>query len=198
MTRSDTAPDADLVRAHLHGDARAFEILVSRHRDRVYRLCLRMVGNPDDALDASQDAFVHALRNLARFRGDAAFTTWLHRITVNACYDLLRRRQRQPVLHAVAENEGREPEPGPPVIDHADDVAGTIDAAAALVSVPEEFRAALVLADVEDLPYEEIGRILEIPVGTVKSRVHRGRVALARAMAVGEPTGGLPASKEER
>jgi RNA polymerase sigma-70 factor, ECF subfamily len=198
VARPDTAPDADLVRRHLDGDPRAFERLVSRHRDRVYHLCLRMVGNPEDALDASQDAFVHAFRNLARFRGEAAFTTWLHRITVNACYDLLRRRRRQPVLHVVADDEGAPTEPGPSVPDHADEVAGTADAVTALASVPEEFRAALVLADVHDLPYEEIGRILEVPVGTVKSRVHRGRVALARAMGSREPTDGPSASKEER
>lgn len=204
--RDDPADD-ELVRHHLAGDPDAFGALVARHRDRVYRLCLRVIGDADDALDASQDTFLNALRNLERFRGDAAFTTWLHRVTVNACYDLLRKRQRQPMLHLVTDDEdGPVREPGPPVADHADEVAGTHDAAAALTSVPEEFRVALVLADVHDLPYAEIASILEIPVGTVKSRVHRGRIALAKVMGIsrpagappGEPDGPAPASKEER
>ncbi len=135
-------------------------------RTRVYNLCLRILGDRDDARDAAQETFVAALRKLAQFRGDAAFTTWLHRVTVNTCYDELRRRKRRPMLHVTAPDDPDRPhEPGPPVADHADEVAGTLDVAAALAAVPEEFRVALVLADVQDLPYEEIGRILDVPVG---------------------------------
>jgi RNA polymerase sigma-70 factor (ECF subfamily) len=180
---SDPSDDRELVRRFLLGDARAFTTLVERHQARVYGLCLRVTGNPEDAADAAQEAFLSALRKLGQFRGDAAFTTWMHRVTVNACYDLLRKRSRQPSLHLVTD-ETFVPEPGPPTPDHADEVAGTRDAAAALALVPEEFRVALVLADVQDLPYEEIAKILDVPVGTVKSRVFRGRVALARAMGV--------------
>jgi RNA polymerase sigma-70 factor (ECF subfamily) len=192
--------DAELVERFRGGDAEAFAALVRRHRDRVYRVCLRVTGDVEDALDASQEAFLSALRNLDRFRGDAAFTTWIHRIAVNASYDRLRAKARAPVLHAVGDEDGPHPEPGPAVPDHADAVADANDVAAALALVPEEFRAALILADVEDLPYDEISSILEVPVGTVKSRVHRGRVALARAMGVGagEPPEGPTASKDGR
>ena len=194
------ATDAELVERFRGGDAEAFAALVHRHRDRVYRVCLRVTGDVEEALDASQEAFLSALRNLDRFRGDAAFTTWIHRIAVNASYDRLRARARAPVLHAVGDDDAPHPEPGPAVPDHADAVADANDVAAALALVPEEFRAALVLADVEDLPYDEISSILEVPVGTVKSRVHRGRVALARAMGVGtgEPPEGPTASKDGR
>jgi RNA polymerase sigma-70 factor, ECF subfamily len=194
-------PDDLLVRRFLDGDPSAFTTLVQRHETRVYNLCLRMLGNPEDALDAAQETFVTALRKLGQFRGDAAFTTWLHRVAVNACYDEMRRQRRRPMLHSIPHDDGdgdRAPEPGPPVRDHAEAVAGALDAGAALAQVPEDFRTALVLADVQDLPYEEIARILDVPVGTVKSRVHRGRVALARAMGLaGEPERRSATSKKE-
>ena len=197
---TDPEPDGSLVRRFLEGEPSAFDELVRRHQARVYNLCLRILGNADDARDATQDAFMSALRKLGQFRGDAAFTTWLHRVAVNACYDELRKQRRRPQLHVVPdEGDDRAREPGPPSPDHADAIAGAMDAAAALMEIPEEFRFALVLADVQDLAYEEIGRILEVPVGTVKSRVHRGRLALARVMAAGprEPRGTPGPSEEE-
>jgi RNA polymerase sigma-70 factor (ECF subfamily) len=190
--------DAELVRRSVDGDRDAFAILVRRHERRVYSVAFRMLGRQEDASDASQDAFLTAFRYLDRFRGEAAFSTWLHRITVNACYDMLRKRTREPLLHASPADGSPEPEPGSPLPDHAERVAQALDAQEALARVPEEFRAALVLADVEDLPYEEIAAILQIAVGTVKSRVHRGRLALARALGRGEPVGPGSASEEER
>ncbi len=185
---SEPATDGALVRRFLDGDAAAFSELVERHQTRVYNLCLRILGDPDDARDVTQDTFLAALRKLEQFRGDAAFTTWLHRVAVNACYDELRKRRRRPVLHAVPDDPAdRTPEAGPPSPDHADETAGSLDAAAGLAAVPEDFRIAVVLADVQDLPYEEISRILDVPVGTVKSRVHRGRLALARALGLEHP-----------
>ena len=189
---TDQTSDGALVGRCLAGDDRAFATLVQRHQARIFNVCLRMLGNAEDAADAAQEAFLSAYRNLGRFRGDAAFTTWLHRITVNACYDLLRKQRRQPLLRSIPDGDGPSPEIGEPLPDHADEVAGTMDVIAALGRVPEEFRVTLVLADVEDLPYEEIARILDIPVGTVKSRVHRGRLALARALDIGA---GEPAPK---
>ena len=111
-----------------------------RHQQRVYSLCVRVLGDADAAADVAQDTFLTVLRKIDGFRGDAAFTTWLHRVAVNACYDELRRKQRRPMLHVVAD-DGREHEPGPPVPDHADEVAGARDAAWALARIPEEFRS---------------------------------------------------------
>jgi RNA polymerase sigma-70 factor, ECF subfamily len=181
---SDSVRDEDLVRRYLAGDAEAFAALVRRHEARIFNVCLRVVGDRDDAADAAQDTFLAALRKLDQFRGDAAFTTWLHRIAINACYDVLRRRRRQPLLRLAVEVGDTDPDVGPPMPDHADEVVGTRDMARALAGVPEEFRVALVLADVEDLAYEEIANILDVPLGTVKSRVHRGRLALARTAEV--------------
>jgi RNA polymerase sigma-70 factor, ECF subfamily len=176
--------DEDLVRRAVDGDGSAFGILVERHERRVYNLALRMCGHEEDARDATQDAFLTALRKLSSFRGEAAFTTWLHRVTVNACYDLLRKRGRVP-LRAARDDIDHEPEP-PPWPDHAEATDLSIDVQRALLAVPEDYRVVMILHDVQDLPYEEVAAIVGVPVGTVKSRLHRGRVALARAL------GGVP------
>jgi RNA polymerase sigma-70 factor (ECF subfamily) len=196
-------PDADrdevLVRRFLDGDSSAFTALVRRHERRVFNLAMRILGREEDARDATQDAFLSALRKLSGFRGEAAFTTWMHRVTVNACYDVLRKQARGPVLHRVAEGDEPFPEPGPPTPDPADEIAGTTDVARALAGLPIEYRAVLVLHDIQDVAYEDVARILEVPLGTVKSRLHRGRLALAKALgleAPREPAG--PSSASER
>jgi RNA polymerase sigma-70 factor (ECF subfamily) len=191
--------DELLVRRFQQGNADAFEILVRRHGGRVYNLCLRILGDPEEAADASQDTFVTALRKAHTFRGDAAFTTWLHRVAVNACYDSLRRKRRRPMLRVITDPDEEPSEAAVPVPDHAEGVVLSIDVAAALLEVPEEFRIALVMAEVQDLPYDEIARVLEVPVGTVKSRVFRGRAALGRALGgrPGEPSRASRASEEE-
>jgi RNA polymerase sigma-70 factor (ECF subfamily) len=184
------ARDEDLVARHLSGDGAAFATLVQRHERRVYNLALRMTGREEDARDATQDAFLTALRKLSSFRGEAAFTTWMHRVTVNASYDLLRKRRRAPLLNAPREEGLGPPEPSP-VPDPSDAVDLSIDVRRALLAVPEDYRVAMVLHDVQDLPYDEVAAILGVPVGTVKSRLHRGRVALARAMGI-VPAGERP------
>ena len=191
------APDGELVRRFLAGDAGAATELITRHERRVYAVCLRVLGNPDDAADAAQDALLAMIRKLDGFRGEAAFTTWLYRVAMNVCYDHLRRAKRRPVLR----RDEDAPAPEPALDDHADAVAGAHDVAAALEQVPEDFRVAIVLADVHDLPYDEIAKVLDLPVGTVKSRVHRGRIALAKALGIGapsEPADRSATSKEAR
>src|SRR6185436_19565106 len=130
--------DEDLVRGYLSGDYGAFAALVERHERRVYNLALRMTGREEDARDATQDAFLTALRKLSSFRGEAAFTTWMHRVTINACYDLLRKRARQPLLD-LGDDEHPRPEPTP-APDHADATELSIDVQRALLEVPEDFR----------------------------------------------------------
>jgi RNA polymerase sigma-70 factor, ECF subfamily len=191
--------DDELIRRFLDGDTGAFAGLIERHRQRVYNVCLRLLGDADDAADAAQDTFVSVLTKLDRFRGDAAFTTWVHRIAVNACYDVTRKRRRQPMLRLAGDPDDAAEEGGTPVPDPADELAGTRDVLAALRAIPEEFRTAVVLADLQDLPYEEVAKVLDVPIGTVKSRVHRGRVALARAMGLEgrEPDSTARASQEQ-
>jgi RNA polymerase sigma-70 factor, ECF subfamily len=189
---AEERPDQELIERYLTGDTAAFSTLVRRHERRVYNLCYRMLGREEDARDAAQDAFLTALRKLSSFRGEAQFTTWMHRVTVNACYDLLRRKRREPMLEPARDEDAPEP-PGPSSPDHADSAVTAVDVQRALVRVPQEFRAVLILHDVQDLAYEDIAEALGIPVGTVKSRLHRGRIALASQL--GEPGAGEPAER---
>ncbi|MDP8956348.1 MAG: sigma-70 family RNA polymerase sigma factor [Actinomycetota bacterium] len=181
------ASDQELVRRFQQGQEDAFGDLMRRHERRVYNLAYRMLGNTEEARDAAQDTFLSCFRNLERFRGEAAFTTWLHRIAVNICYDSLRKRALSPV-DAI-----RFPEPLP-APDHSDESATSIDVQRGLLAVSPEFRAVLILHEIQDVPVEEIAETLDLPVGTVKSRLHRGRVALGRAL-IGEPEGTRPPSK---
>lgn len=182
-------PDHDLVVLAAGGDGGAFEELVRRHERRTYNLAYRMLGRPEDARDATQDAFVSAYRRLPDFRFQAAFGTWLHRIAVNACYDMLRKRGREPEAAEIPEVES-------PVADPADRAADVADVQAALLTVAPEFRAVLIMCDVQDLAYEQVAASLEVPVGTVKSRLHRGRVALAEALGVPGTSGAGTASNQ--
>src|SRR5438045_4612895 len=167
------ADDRTLLSRHVSGDRDAFGELVRRHRDWLWRVALRTVGNPEDAADAVQDALLSAYRAAPGFRGDAAVTTWLHRIVVNACLDLVRRRAARP---ADPLDEGSV------VIAAGDDLSAletASDVLAALHMLPIEQAAAIVLVDVEGYPVADVAEILEVPVGTVKSRCARGRARLA-------------------
>ncbi len=171
--------DAELVARASRGDEPAFAELVRRHERKVYNLAYRMLGREEDARDATQDAFLSCYRRLSSFRGDAQFSTWLHRIAVNASYDLMRRRK------GVLLGQDELPEP-PPQPDHADRAAAAVDVQRALLAVPVEYRAVLVLHDIQGHAYEEVADILDVPLGTVKSRLHRGRAALGRVLGAGE------------
>ena len=180
--------DADLLAAHVGGDPDAFSTLVRRHRDRLWAVAIRTLGDREEAADALQEAFISALRGASRFRGDSEVSTWLHRIVVNACLDRMRRRKARPAVPL----EGRE------VGTRTDDHAATLtrlDLRAALSTLPDGQRMALVLVDLEDLPVAEAATILGVAEGTVKSRCARGRMALAAALRSGygnrEPGGGV-------
>jgi RNA polymerase sigma-70 factor (ECF subfamily) len=182
--------DEELVRRHLAGDRQAFAELVRRHERRVYNLAYRMLGRREEAADASQDVFVTCLRKLGGFKGTAAFTTWLHRVTLNVCYDSLRKRGREEPVEEL-------PEAGSSDFDVAESTATAVDVHRALQRVPEDFRAVLILHDVQGVPYEEIAEALGAPVGTVKSRLHRGRLALARALRGEQPGAPMPSNFQE-
>lgn len=185
---ADRRPDAEsadaaLLARHTAGDKEAFAELVRRHRDRLWAVALRTVGDPEEAADAVQDALLAAFRKADSFRGDSAVTTWLHRIVVNACLDRIRRRTARPTVPLV-DQENPEPESGVYGPGHASspDLAPTedlrLDVATALARLPAEQRAALVLVDMQGFSVEEAARILDVAVGTVKSRCARGRARL--------------------
>jgi RNA polymerase sigma-70 factor, ECF subfamily len=179
--------DEALLAAHLRGDPQAFGALVTRHERRIYGLCLRITGNREDAEDATQDAFLAALRKAATFRKAAAFSTWLYRIAVNAATDQARRRARARLTPLDPEDATQTTAPGGEL---GEEVASAVTVQLALTHVPEEFRVAVVLCDLYRLPYADAAQILEIPVGTVKSRVFRGRLALAEHLGRGPENAG--------
>ncbi|MFG3706830.1 RNA polymerase sigma factor SigM [Micromonospora sp. NPDC047670] len=176
------APDLELLHAHVAGDRDAFTELFRRHRDRLWAVALRTLGDREEAADALQDALLSAHRAAGRFRGDSAVTTWLHRIVVNACLDRIRRRQAHPTVplpDGVRDGDSNSAtggvEPAAPVQDH--DTALVVRQA--LAALPTEQRAALILVDVQGYPVAEVARILGVAEGTVKSRCARGRARLA-------------------
>jgi RNA polymerase sigma-70 factor (ECF subfamily) len=167
------------------GDRRALDRLLRLHHDRIAALCSRLCGNQADAADATQEALIALVRGLPRFDGRARFSTWAYRVATNACLDELRRRGRRPVpgldegtLEAAHPGSGARRSTG----DHADAVADRLDLDAALATLSLEHRAAVVLRDLCALDYAEIAEVLGIPPGTVRSRIARGRSALADAI----------------
>jgi RNA polymerase sigma-70 factor (ECF subfamily) len=176
---TEAAPDdAELLARHVAGDPHAFGVLVQRHRDRLWAVALRTLGDREEAADALQDAFVSAFRRAESFRGDAAFTTWMHRIVVNACLDRVRRRRARPA-EALPEDEDRMAELGQAVdVDPAATVEDRSVVLQALRTLPDPQRNAIVLVDMEGYPVEEAAKILGCAVGTIKSRCARGRAKL--------------------
>jgi RNA polymerase sigma-70 factor (ECF subfamily) len=176
---TDSEPsDAELLARHVGGDPHAFGVLVQRHRDRLWAVAIRTLGDRDEAADALQDAFVSAFRRADSFRGDAQFTTWMHRIVVNACLDRIRRRKTRPT-EPLPEDEDRMEELGEqPDPDPATTVEERSAVLQALRTLPEPQRSAIVLVDMEGYPVEEAARILGCAVGTIKSRCARGRAKL--------------------
>ncbi|MEA1902807.1 MAG: sigma-70 family RNA polymerase sigma factor [Actinomycetota bacterium] len=172
------AQDAELLARVVAGDHEAFNEIMRSHEDRVFSVCLRIMGNREHALDATQETFLTVFRKAEQFKGDSALGTWIYRIAVNTCYDLLRKQKRRPS------------EPMPEHFEPADHSAEEeVEAAAlrpeirrALGSIPPEFRSAVVLADIEGMSLLDTAQILGVPVGTVKSRVFRGRRLLAKQL----------------
>lgn len=178
------ASDHELVRAFVAGDHSAFDALMRKHEDRIFSLALRMTGDRADALDATQDAFVSAFRNARSFKGTSAFSTWLYRIGVNACHDLLRKKGRVVPTEDVDAGEAR----GRTDVD----VPLKLELALALQQLSPDYRQAVLMHDLGGFPYEEIAAITGVQVGTVKSRISRGRRKLAELL---EQRGASPASK---
>ncbi|MET7976854.1 RNA polymerase sigma factor SigM [Streptomyces mirabilis] len=174
-----SASDQDLLARHVEGDHEAFGEIVRRHRDRLWAVALRTLGDREEAADAVQDALVSAYRAAHTFRGQSAVTTWLHRITVNACLDRARKaasRKTSPVDDTERLEQLLEPHESASAPAERNDLHREL--LAALRTLPAEQRAALVLVDMQGYPVAEAARVLDVPVGTVKSRCARGRARL--------------------
>jgi len=178
MTHEDSS-DAELLAAHVGGDSEAFAVLVRRHQDRLWGVALRTLGDREEAADALQDALVKAFRRADTYGGQAAVTTWLHRIVVNAWLDRVRRRRPADPL---PDDHRQLPQH---VSDPAERSSTRLDVRAALATLPVEQRAALVLVDMQGYSVEETAAILEVAPGTIKSRCARGRARLLPLLAPG-------------
>jgi RNA polymerase sigma-70 factor (ECF subfamily) len=168
-------PDAALLARAVEGDGDAFSELMHRHEDRVFAVCLRITGDREAALDAAQETFLTLFRKGHQYRGAAAVSTWLYRVAVNSCYDQMRRSRRRPT-----EPLPEQYEPADPGSDRDFELIDSSPAVeAALAELSPEFRAVIVLGDINGYGLNEMAEMLEIPVGTVKSRLFRARRQLA-------------------
>ena len=174
--------DRRLIRAATAGDTAAFGDLVRRYQDRLYNIAFRVVGNPDDAADVVQDAFVNAFQSLASFKGESEFFTWLYRIAFNTA--ISQKRKKRPTVSLDGARAG---ESGFDPVAETPDAGAMLERSedervlsAAIAKLSDEHRAVLVLKDIDGAKYEEIADALGIPIGTVRSRLHRARLELRR------------------
>jgi len=185
--RGTGTPEQVLIERCQQGDKRAFDELLARYEAKVYNLAYRLMGNPEDANDLAQEAFLRMYKALPKFRGGSAFATWLYRIVTNLCLDELKKRRRRPQL--VDEPLGEEEENVEPLVERVADEKASPDEVAlsherqrlvqeAIASLRRHHRAVLVLYDLQGCSYQEIAEVLKVNVGTVKSRLNRARLAL--------------------
>lgn len=188
------ASDAELVAAAQAGDRSALDELLRRHYVRIHAVCKRIAGGTRDADDAAQEAMIRIVRSLDKFDGRSAFGTWAYRIATNASLDELRRRNRRPMLHVIKEGEEDLPQEPADELAHRNVEAITDRLAIdeALADLPEDFRVPVVMRDVGDLDYAEIAAELGVPIGTVKSRIARGRKMLLERLGNHDPSGERP------
>lgn len=194
--------EQELVRAAQRGNERAFEELAHRYEKQMYRLALRMCGREEDAWEVYQEAFLSAWRGLGSFRGDAALSTWLYRLTSNAAIDYLRRQNRQRALEGTSLDDEEAPEPAdtaPSPAQAAEQGELREQIQAGLMALSASQRQVLLLRELQGLTYEEISRALALDLGTVKSRIARGRENLRKfLLATGNFSDRLPSNRGRR
>ncbi|MGN6735422.1 MAG: RNA polymerase sigma factor [Candidatus Binatia bacterium] len=175
---ADGITDAECVRRVQRGETDAFETLVCRHEKTIFNLVYRMLGDIEEAAEVSQEVFLSAFRATGQFRGDANFSTWLYRIAINHASTrrkTLNSRQRK-VVPIESADSLHDPEPGPPEILERQEIREKVQFA--LNQLEPDDAAVILLRDMQDVSYSEVAHVLQIPVGTVKSRLHRARQAL--------------------
>ena len=189
--------EQELVRAAAGGDTEAFERLVRTYENKIYHLALRMCGSSEEASDIAQEAFLAAWRALPSFRGEANFATWLYRLTSNAAIDYLRRQKKERGDMSLDDEDlGLDAvDTGPGPQDAAERTEVRTAVAAGLQQLSEGHRQVLVLREIQGLSYEEIADVLEVDLGTVKSRISRARTALRKILLEnGNLSGYLPSN----
>ena len=181
---SDNVPDRELVERAQRGEREAFDLLMLRYQHRIAKLVARYVQDPFEVLDIAQEAFLKAYRALPRFRGDSSFYTWMYRIAINTAKNHLAAQARRPHESGVdateAERSGMAPElqeiVTPEGLALTEEIQRTV--IAAIEALPEDLKVAISLRELEGLSYEDIARVMECPIGTVRSRIFRAREAI--------------------
>ena len=189
--------EQELVQRARKGDELAFEQLVTDNEKRIYNLCCRLTGNPDDGAELAQEAFLNAWRGLEKFHGESSFATWLYRLASNAAIDYLRRQRKQRGELSLDDEElgldAVDAGPGPQDAAEGEEVRSAV--AAGLRALSEGHRQVLVLRELQGLSYEEIAAVLAVDLGTVKSRISRARSALRKILLEnGNLSGYLPSN----
>lgn len=199
MTGPDDKNDIDLITLFQAGDQSAFDGILRRHQDRIYNLCLHILGNTHDAEDAAQDVFIKAYQSLHKFQPNASLYTWLYRIAVNTCIDYKRRPLFQSLFRRSP--EGKEimidtpsHAPSPERLYESVQIERALQQGLAAIS--PKLRAAILLREVEGLSYEEISEVLDVSLGTVKSRISRAREELLEKLEGDWKKGNKPENRE--
>lgn len=166
------------------GDVESFETLIRNHQSYAYNIAYRMIGNEEDAKDAAQEALIKVFKNISAFKGDSAFSTWLYRIVMNTCKDLLRKRKP----NEISMDKGYETDEGEVHLEIEDNTNDPVSKyeqkevrvtiKSALDELPENYKSVVILREIQGMSYDEISEIEDIPVGTVRSRINRGRKIL--------------------
>lgn len=193
--------EKELIQRVQRGDPDAFEPLVQNYEKQVYNLCLRMVGNAEDARDLAQEAFLKAWRGMGGYQFEAAFSTWLYRLTGNVCIDFLRRQKRRPAVSLTMEEDSTEldvPDPEPTPEEQLLERETCKVVAQAMDELETEFRQILTLRVVQNQSYEQIAQVMDLKVGTVKSRLARARTKLRKILLQNGNYFGAASSNYER
>lgn len=184
-------PDGNLISAAKNGNSQALEILLKNHYEKIWGICKRLMVNEQDALDATQESLIAITTRINKFEGRSKFSTWVYRVTTNICFDELRKKSRRPIPNSESEYLETSLQ-----TSFENQVSNKLFIDEALNLLPNEFKTVIVLRDLCDLNYDEISEILNIPIGTVRSRISRGRSAINNYLTNGNQPGSSKRQKE--
>ena len=176
-------PDEKLISSAQNGDSKALEILLKNHYEKIWGICKRLMINDQDALDATQESLIAIATRINKFERRSKFSTWLYRVTTNICFDELRKKSRIPIPDSESEKLEISTEPS-----FENRISDKLLIDEVLNLLPNEYKSVLVLRDLCDLNYDEISEVLNIPIGTVRSRISRGRSAITNYLTNGNQT----------